>query len=56
MKLNPDCIRDILLAVENTSEFGETKQYSTACHQRFLKYSEAEFLYHISQCDIIGFL
>ncbi len=55
MRLNPDCIRDILLAVEETSEFGETRQYNTACHQRLSKYSEAEFLYHVNQCNAIGF-
>lgn len=51
MKLNPDCIRDILLTVEDNSEFGSIIQYNTSENfPRLTKYSENEFLYHVNQC------
>lgn len=56
MKLNPDCIRDILLTVEDISEFGSIIQYNTSENfPRLTKYSENVFLYHINQCKANGF-
>lgn len=58
MKLNPDCIRDILLTVEEIVdchtcidfEPGNLSQY-----EKLNKYSEEEVFYHINQCDLSGF-
>lgn len=56
MKLNPDCVRDILLTVEDNSEFGSIIQYNTSENfSRLTKYSENEFLYHINQCKANGY-
>ena len=53
MKLNPDCVRDILLVVENSSDFNNP----TDSHD-FIKlenkYSTGEILYHIRQVDMAG--
>ena len=58
MKLNPDCIRDILFSVEELSgpdsiitsyELSQTKYL----HNR---YSEDEILYHIKQLDWAGYI
>lgn len=57
MRLNPDCIRDILLYVEENSTFT-----NAICINRqnppkeFHEYSYDELLYHISQCSQSGFL
>lgn len=41
MRLNPDCIRDILLTVEDFSEFGLIIQYNTSENfTRLTKYKE----------------
>ncbi|MCM1480823.1 MAG: DUF2513 domain-containing protein, partial [Muribaculaceae bacterium] len=56
MKLNPDCIRDILLTVESTSEYAVTVQYNVSEEfPKLLQYSEDEFLYHVNQCKLCGF-
>lgn len=56
MRLNPDCIRDILLTVEDVSEFGSIIQYNTSeDFPRLTKYSENEFLYHVNQCKHSGY-
>lgn len=56
MRLNPDCIRDILLTVEEFSEFGSIIQYNTSENFPLLvKYSEDEFLYHVNQCKYNGY-
>lgn len=49
MKLNPDCIRDILLTLEE--ECGPNKYFSfPGNHPKLEKYSNDEVLYHINQC------
>lgn len=56
MKLNPDCIRDILLTVEQFSEYGDIIRYDTSDDFPLLeKYTPNEFLYHINQCKANGF-
>jgi hypothetical protein len=54
MKLNPDCIRDILLSIEKNTDsmqfFSYTK-YSN-CHEHLLAYTHNEILYHLYQCDM----
>ena len=57
MKLNPDCIRDILIMVEENSSFGKQVRYR--CNEDFdnLKsYTNEEVLYHIKQCELSDLL
>lgn len=50
MKLNPDCIRDILLYVEKYSDFYHTTEYCKEQIPEELKsYTHSEIVYHISQ-------
>ena len=53
MKLNSDCIRDILLMVEDKSGFNRYAEYlKTKCtDERLSKYQHDEIMYHISQCE-----
>lgn len=54
MKLNPDCIRDILLTVENETNFNNYLEYEKSTYSKFkllAKYNHDEIIYHISQCD-----
>ncbi|MDQ8820630.1 DUF2513 domain-containing protein [Streptococcus ruminantium] len=56
MKLNPDCIRDILLDVENKSTFNNEVQYlGPDDFQTLSKYSYDEIMYHVRQCAENGF-
>lgn len=53
MKLNPDCIRQILLAVEKQTGFEKpTHAYDVAEECDF---QLEEVLYHINQCELYGF-
>jgi len=57
MKLNPECIRDILLTVEETTSFGTFMKYTAdAEYPRFSAYSQNEIFYHIKQCELSGLL
>lgn len=50
MKLNPDCIRDILLAVEELSDYDRSVSDSELSKSKFLiSYFENEILYHVRQ-------
>ena len=50
MKLNPDCIRDILLAVEDTSSYGKIiSSFELYKSTSLSNYSENEILYHVRQ-------
>lgn len=56
MKLNPDCIRDILFTVEETVSFGRSMKYTVDDnYPRLSAYSPGEILYHINQCELSGF-
>lgn len=56
MKLNPDCIRDILLDVESKSSFANYVNYLGPDDiQSLSKYSYDEIMYHIRQCAESGF-
>jgi hypothetical protein len=56
MKLNPDCIRDILLTVEENTGYQQFMSYPGKGVYPFLsKYSEDEVYYHIYQCKDSGF-
>lgn len=57
MRLNPDCVRGILLSVEETCTFDTTWDYEfgTFESEYLAEYSHEEILYHIRQCDRSGF-
>lgn len=47
MKLNPDCVRDILIDVENKSTFNNDVQYLGPEDMKALnKYTYDEIMYH----------
>jgi len=58
MRLNPDCVRDILLRIEACTNLDTIWSYEAdneddgplAC------YSLDEILYHVRQCDLSGYL
>ncbi|MTK08443.1 MAG: DUF2513 domain-containing protein [Hungatella sp.] len=54
MKLNPDCIRDILLVVEEHSDFLHATEfkYRVAGFESLNKYSVEEIAYHAKQCEM----
>lgn len=55
MKLNPDCIRDILLTVEENTSYGKPMGYNTDSeYERLKPYSHEEAMYHIQQCEFSG--
>ncbi len=57
MKLNPDCIRDILLQVESLPDADHFYRFNDeTIPELFPNYSTEEVLYHIRQCDLNGFL
>ena len=55
MKLNPDCIRDILLTVEEKSTYAGMVRLPDKKVERLKTYSEDEALYHLRQCDLSGY-
>lgn len=54
MKLNNDCIRDILLTLEETCTFdtGFIYQRKSSLAHRLTRYSHEEIIYHIRQCEL----
>ncbi|MCI8432427.1 MAG: DUF2513 domain-containing protein [Lachnospiraceae bacterium] len=57
MKLNPNCIRDILIAVETHSDFHHRTEYKQeAPFDSLSAYSHEEIIYHIKQCDESGLI
>lgn len=57
MKLNPDCIRDILLWVEsNTGYLKEIDIQKRKMVNGFEQYSVDEFFYHLKQCANYRFI
>lgn len=55
MKLNPDCIRDILLEVEAQTGNEQIFYYADDIHEKFVrlsKYSVDTIMYHIRQCSL----
>ncbi len=56
MKLNPDCIRDILIAVESLPNVNYCYTFDEkTIKQDFPDYSFDELFYHVRQCDLSGF-
>lgn len=53
MKLNPDCIRDILMFVENETTLYDPVEISPEDIPEFFNsYSSEEVMYHIKQCEL----
>ncbi len=52
MRLNPDCIRDILLSAEDNTGYSEYLEYPNELDKCPLlkKYNDEEIKYHIMQC------
>lgn len=56
MRLNPDCIRDILMLIENNSK-DSSYFYDQANKPLELRdYTNDEIMYHASQCSKHGFI
>lgn len=59
MKLNPDCIRDLLFTVEENTGFYDSMDYpsdNSKDYPRLAGYTEEEVFYHIRQCYLSGLL
>lgn len=58
MKLNSDCVRDILLMVEENTDFLNVVEYrkSVNIHDNISKYTHEEIIYHIKQCEMSGLI
>lgn len=59
MRLNPDCIRDILLTVEEKLGYRQFMKFNTKTvseFERLIKYDYEEVLYHANQCHLAGLL
>lgn len=54
MKLNPDCIRDILLAVEAICDTGRYFDSRIDLDKILGNYNVEEIAYHARQCDMAG--
>ncbi len=54
MKLNPDCIRGLLLEVEDATDFLRMYEYDSKKPQtgHLKDFSREEILYHIRQCSL----
>lgn len=56
MKLNPDCIRDILLTIEQIPDLHHHLDFnSETISELFPMYSFDEVMYHLHQCELNGF-
>lgn len=57
MKLNPDCIRDILLSVEESTTYSKFFEFNEDYmnHPRLKTYDGEEVLYHLRQCKADDF-
>lgn len=54
MRLNPDCVRDILLTVEEKCDFSSSWFFDSSKPPdgRLKKYDAAEIAYHLRQCKM----
>lgn len=58
MKLNPDCVRDILLTIEEITDNDTTVTFTDQNLDEFKKlssYTHEEVFYHLRQCDLSDF-
>lgn len=57
MKLNPDCVRDVLFTVEKHSTFSQSVEPKDFVTDGVVqKYGEGELLYHIREASMAGLL
>ena len=58
VKLNPDCVRDILLEVEEGATWERPYSYSIIENppSRLEAYETGEIIYHVRQCELGGYL
>lgn len=58
MRLNPDCIRAILLSVEEATDSERIFRYGKDdnTHQHLTKFTHNEIYYHMRQCNASGLL
>lgn len=57
MKLNPDCVRDILLTIESLPDLKHYLRFDAeTIPQYFPNYTMDEIMYHLRQCELSGFL
>lgn len=57
MKLNPDCVRDLLLVIEDTCDSNNSFDYYSNQENKILsKYTPNELYYHFRQADLSGLL
>lgn len=54
MRLNPDCVRAILMSVENATDASHYFEYDKRgnTHELLTKYDHNEILYHMYQCNM----
>lgn len=56
MKLNPDCVRDILLCIETIHSINCHYSFNEdSIHNDFPNYSYDEVMYHARQCYLSGY-
>lgn len=56
MKLDEDCVRDILFVTEKYSNFDFPIRDATYFNELKQKYNQQKILYHIRQCDLSGLI
>ena len=58
MKLNPDCVRDVLLSIESVTDCNTVWKYQKdKCIPNFLlTYSHEEIVYHVKQCKLANLI
>lgn len=56
MKLNPDCVRDILLTVEDLTGYNQHFTYPSENCPRLEQYTPEEVKYHFCQCGKADFI
>ncbi len=57
MKLNPDCIRDILFLVEETCDYDNYLDCPEEIPELLTeKYTLNQFYYHVKQCELSGLI
>lgn len=56
MKLNPDCVRDILLTVEDLTGYNRSFTYPSKDCFRLQQYTSDEIMYHFCQCGKFDFI
>jgi hypothetical protein len=58
MKLNPDCVRAVLLEVEDHSDYMHATEYKygSTDFKRLKDFSKDEIAYHVQQCELSGLI